>query len=1517
MPLIQRIEVSNFMNSRREDPWRPDWTFQVFDLKGENTAINMPNGRGKSTLVLTVLAMLAHDKSLHELRKNHFAPQSTGHYTHVRIETTVWVDDDSPIDLVVQSGGGAGGIPMVFGLYGNSGESASFKLYAYQGILEDCPIGRREGNRVTLAPNKNFLEKLSVMSKRFPATQRDDTRVNWREHVSDTFDMPSIEQQLVYQKAKGAEGSSGYFDVNPPRGRQFSGAVFYERLAPELLVDMMGSVEEYSDERGIEDTIHQKVQGIIKAKVRTAKTTDDLEKTKRVLEELERVQGKADAAIEAKEDTDRKVAEFSLQHAALKTIVVDDPVPGIPRMPPEEAPILIRSIVMQNGNWYLPDRAFEIFTGENPSHVNRKATDHRIETEIADRSQLIDFNMDSFSKGDVSVSQRGPAATLYSLDAAINWLAATTNFRNSFTRESATQLVRNAFEWVKEHADTNPARLERHELKVKQTKVDEQRKELAGNRDKLQCEINALKDEQQQIGQQQAEFRNMSESGLFSEAELRSPAETGRKVEGEFTSADNALAFHRQTVAENKTGYSEWQEYVSKNGEDSDPSEYTEMLEQIRGNAEDALAVNKGELDEAKTAFGETRTDAERKTKAFESLSEKSEKVEKLRPQVLAFTERFGGENPESLLRVVKQELSSAEKQLADISTERAGMTDALSSLAIFVDRYGADVDPKAWLDARAQERNDLSAEMSKLRETIRDLKARRADLDKAAVAPGKVAREVLDLAGANAKPLHAVIDEMGLPQDRKERVLSMFSALLFSPVYGDAAKAAEIAGKLASHGVESPVFVSSELTDYCRNANIAYDGSVARTWLVGVRTRPVDCLLDLALVEREKASLDGQIAETNGALEKKQERFDELDPEGQDAITARKAREAIEKGFPSKDDALRSKASRLEEGLPRLRDRASDEAQESIRAAVEYRRILGKSSEEELMEELAKAEEASRLSDEKITQCEEAINKLGERRENLQKAYNDASVKATEIPKLKRIRAFMDAGGPAFMKSAEGRDKDLLSAKQAAERRKAFRFDLVESFVKSGDNRPQEIERRLSIIAPELSDIIANRIPEAEQIFNSIGGHLPELEGSIAEIDGFIRDLRKKYREMATADCVPVRISVEELAAHPLCEAVLEVRRATSAKDIAKALLAMRSPLEDIEATTLKHDVDNARKTLKTARNVLSGEIDRVKGDSTIALNEQMRIGLERSKDDVGELVRMIQATTENYSKSLAANETASQHLEMEWSDIGSWLENFTRRLPSNFEVMRSVFRPVKDSVSGEIISAGFEIDAKIADTNDVRAVLTSIVEKIEKSEKSREALGEDENLRSRYDRNMRKEIREEFYKNVILEPTIRVCIPSISRKPLKLEKNMVSSGQGVAMTLLWIIKMADYVTERELQRQNVSNAARRKVRSMRTQFVIIDGAFSHLSDKRLITDALDGVKKTRGKFQLVITGHDPNYKNDFDYFPSYIVAREISGNLMYAESETRRLVAPEEVGSRIGAMELASFHRLKEAAA
>lgn len=1509
MPLINRIEIANFMNSRREQPWRPDWTFQQFDLKGENTAINMPNGRGKSTVVLAVLAMLTADRSINEIRSKHFAAHTSGHYSHVRIETYIWADDESPNDLVAQAGGDFGGYPMVFGIYGKAGENGGYKLYTYRGTFEDCPIGRREGNRVMLTANADFLDKLSVIPSKFPAAARDDTRANWRNHVGSVFDMPSIEQQLVYQKAKGAEGSSGYFDVNQPRGRTYAETVFYERLAPELLVDMMGNVEEYAVERGIEDIIHKKVQGIIKAKAQTTKTAEELERTRHVLEELERIREKADGVTTAKADTDTKITEFSLHLALLKDLVVDAPIPGIPRTPPEDAPILTRVMVMQRGKWCLPDRAFVVFTGEQPMHVNERANSNRINFANTDKSQLIDLI------GDIKLrDERGKPNKFYDAAAVIALLNVTTNFKNGYFRETAIRAVEDAFAWAEVNGDTNPARLEKRDLEGRLGVAKAYRKEVADRRDALHGENGKLVEEQQQIGAQQAEFRRMAESGLFSDEDLISPAETGRKIEENHQKAERSLAEHRRQFAENKAIFEEWQKFVTEHGEDANPAAIATLLESRRDEAKQTLDDNRRDLEAARKQTNEDKADAEAKGKRYAALAEKSTKVQALRSQTKEFAERFGDENPDGLERTVRGDLKCAEKRRDDIGLERARMNVALAAWQTFIGRYGDSCSPKDWLGTRDAERIALTGEIATLGTEIKNLKAQRADLDKAAVAPGIVAREVLELAGADAEPLHAVVERMVLAPDSKERVLSLFSALLFAPVYGTAERAAEAACLFAANGIEAPVFLAEELKAFCRDTTIAYDGTVARMWLVGVRTRPVDCLLDPSLVPREKEALDGSIAATGGRLAAKEGRFVELDPESEETLFVRKAKEAVDNGYPAKDGLLVEELADIGKDMQRLLDRASDDALASIRAVIEYRLLLTGETEETLAEALVTAEEVARVANDKLAVHKERVGNLEAVREQLQAALTEASVAVTNAPILKKISNFVDGGGPAFMQGAPAAERTLDEAKQRAEGRKGFRFDLAETFVKSGERRSQEIEKRLRSIEGELKDIIDVRLPDIDRECETLGNHLPGLEGDIVDIDNLVWEVRKKYREMARTDCVTCPVPRERLASHPLAKATVSVRRAEGTSEIVAALRLLREPLEDIEATTLAHDVVNARKSLRLAHESLCGEIDRVKSADNIALNEQMRIGLDRAKEDIDELVRMITTTRDNFDKSRVANETARHYLDDAWEGIGSWLENFTRRLPGNFEAMRTAFRPARDSVSGDIATAGFEIEAKIADMNDVRTVLTNIVNTVEKRDRSREALGDDENERAHHDRDMLKKIREEFYRSVLIDPKIRICIPSISRRPLTLEKNMVSSGQGVAMTLLWIIKMADYVTERELRRQNVSNAQRRKVRSQRTQFVIIDGAFSHLSDRKLITDALDGVRRTRGKFQLIITGHDPNYRNDYAYFPTYISAREIGGNLMYADCETRRALSPEEVGSRNGVMELASWHKRAE---
>lgn len=41
---------------------------------------------------------------------------------------------------------------------------------------------------------------------------------------------------------------------------------------------------------------------------------------------------------------------------ALKSAVLDTPLPCIPVTPPESVPALARGMVMQGGQWFIPDR---------------------------------------------------------------------------------------------------------------------------------------------------------------------------------------------------------------------------------------------------------------------------------------------------------------------------------------------------------------------------------------------------------------------------------------------------------------------------------------------------------------------------------------------------------------------------------------------------------------------------------------------------------------------------------------------------------------------------------------------------------------------------------------------------------------------------------------------------------------------------------------------------------------------------------------------------------------------------------------------------------------------------------------------------------------------------------------------------------------------------------------------------------------------------------------------------------
>ncbi|BBI98946.1 hypothetical protein FGKAn22_06390 [Ferrigenium kumadai] len=1503
MPILQRIEISNFLNSRRHVPWRPDWPHQIFELNGESSALNIPNGKGKSTMFTAILAMLLHHgKSMKDIRMRFFSPTQSGHFTHIRIQIQI-PNPGAVQDLVTMSGGDIGGQPMVFGMYGYSGENEKLELYAYQGTFEDCPIASVHKMHHTLITDDAFLGQLKQCHSLFPSNAKERTKRAWQAYVEDFFDTASLKQQLVYQLLRGAEGGHGYFEVNPPAGMNYSAAVFYERLAPELLADVMGELGE-EGERGIEDTIHEKVSRVISAKYETARKAEELRRAGNTLRELQGLLDASSKLDSARQAYDKHLVNYSVEMAVLKDVVEERPIPGIPLTPPKTLPALARAMMLQDGQWYIPDRVMAEFTGEPPSEINRRAHERNgLELTHASRAQVIEFNCHIKVR-----DTRGKPNQLYSREVALALIGLTNNFGRDWTREKAIDAITTSFDWVEANADTNPARA----LHIQTTKQLEAKqgewKTLMELSAAHQKEKEELLTEQSQVGEQQAEYRRMSQSKLFTQEELNAPAATGKLVAEQHSTAAQTLESHRIRVSKLGDIYAAWKAYVAEHGE-SEPGERAKKFQLAVNAAKDALREVSQAISQARnerTTLASAEKIAEKGLRDAEArLNRYVESV----PALQRFQAEFGDVSPIGLSRKVSDAFNQANARVGRLNGELSNIQPLVEALKTFRGVHG-DVAPALWLSDQLALWDRLGREIGLLNDDLAEATLKREALNNAVIVAGKVAREAADVAGGNFVPLHEAISQMKVGPERRSQVLTLFSALLHAPVYATETDAAQAAKRLDDAGIEAPIFVRPELEKFCRNGEIIWDGSKSYTWLLGIKTRQVECLLDPSLVEREKELAENRIADLEHEIETRSLERIQFNPESEAASIARQAIKAVEQNLSERYVAIIEERGGIEAYLPELKRRASAEMLADIQQVERLLTSYGKTTEIELREKYDEARQIHEQSAERLQLNDEGISLHETTQANLQQELTEATVAAGQVETLLRIQKFMEHAedNPSFMAGASDVEKELSTIWEAADAKSRFRFDLADLFVKAGYERPRQIEERLGHLRQEQEEIQDHLLPKLQEAIEVLQNKLIELSRQASDIDHFSRELIRRYREFLADQNELVEVSREQIEWHPLGGAAIGIREESALESCARLVIDIADDIEMEESSTLRQAMKEARSTYQAVKAAFVSLVEKVLVVADLDMTEHVRTELQRAKENPALVEHLHAVAQNNYEKNQAANAIASQHLDGEWANLSKWLESFTMRLPDNLRTMKSVFGPKLDKASGALLSAGFVIEANEADRSDIRAVLDEVVRLVEKFETTKRAMeGASAGLRDQAIRGVRAEIRSTFYQKVIVNPRIKVYMPSISTHPLPLEKNMVSTGQGVAMTLLWIVKMADYVTERELRRVTTSRAQQRHLHP--TQFALMDGAFSSLSNKGLIKDALDSIKGTRGRFQLVITGHDENYQNNFEYFPTLIEAREINGQFMYADCQTRRLLGPEEVGSHYGAMGVLSM--------
>lgn len=1709
MPLIQAIEVSNFMNHTRRLPWSPDWRFERFLLGGYHTAFNFPNGRGKSTMVLALFAMLRwHRKSLSSIRSMHSAPPSDPAFTHFRIEITK--RNARQEDLLMEQLGPSGGDHMVFGIYGNAGDGAQWDFYAYNGTFDDCPIAHRRDGTVTLVGKNEFMSALQEQSGIFPASTRERRVDEWLRLVGENFDASSLQQQLTYQLAKGAEGSSTYFDVGDRRGQNYSEALFYKHLAPELLSEVMGSYAE-EGEKGIEDTIYEKSRSVVVALRRTRQVKRELDEAERILARFESLNSTADKMREARATVEKHRQMLSVDLKALEDVLFTDPVPGVPRAPSPSDPRFYEHFVLQNGNWWLTDRGLASFSGEEPRAVNQRAERNSIHPTSASSSQVIDIACDN---SHIPGRRPGPKSKLYNRDAALALIKKTSAFTAGWTAESALRAISDGFEWVANTCDTNPAR---RRMRVIEATVA-RNKEKIEEHDATEKEQRVLK---QAAEQEQGLYETgshvldaMRRSGVFTEDELADPTTTGEKVKADAQAAQTALNDHDHVVATQTAVFKEWSDFALNNP-DVVPKALAQQLERASKDTAAELKRIGESLTGARQKQEQLEGEHEAAIKALGEVSNRLASVERCAEEADGYEEIFGDESPDGLADAVTREMRLNAKTIGDCEVQQAELKSDIKAIADFEEHHPG-LAPAQWLADRVEQRNSLAERGKRAREALdkngkdqskaleartaaagyhalfanestegladavtqaavgarrdlgdarealakiegdeaaierfkrqvpdmapgpwlsawdarkealerekettgkalHELRTQRQALDVAPVAPGEIARRVKDIAGAGARPLYEFVQSLALPQERSSAVLTLFSALLFSPVFEDRQAAVGAAQRLAEQKVEAVVFEAAALKSFCERSEIRFDDGVARSLFVGVTTRAVECLLDPDLVEREKRALNAEISAVQLRHEEASEALDLLANDKDLVFDAQRAQRAIDQGIPAQAAALRGQIKGLEADMPRHDARSCPAALASIKAMEVLERLFGLSAGGEWssfemaferlettieqleaeLEEVGTAEKvlakggdlevvarqaATALENEvpakqaelvaKLKECREAEPRLARRAspeaiaminavlelqgllagtsigefraivETHQRAEADAR-EALRVAKkrvadlenardaagqaasdahskwieqgapLKRIQAFLDdpTHGPEFMKASDSRRSTLAEVLRRTQARDQFNFEAAAKFVSSdGAQRLAEISRRLGAINGKLDDIEKDRKDLQEKI-SEMGEEKSGLVEARVNIDESILGFRKAYRELEEVLAGASQVTVEDLESRALYNYAKEWREGIDLNELGRDMRQLSGEVTGAESAELQKQLSSTQKTLKSSRDQLEKDIDALLTDPNAKLPDVARVQLEQAKTSPDVIQAMLEASRESFAENTKANTLAGDFLHKERDGLAKWLSNFTLRLPSNLQTLKKVFAPRTDSRTSTQ-QAGFDIEATAIDADGMAALLDEIiavVEEVEASEQLQDTMSEAVLNKIRV--GQRERIREMFYRRVVIKPRIRLVLPAMSARPLEMKPDMASSGQGVAITFLWIRKLAEFINEREIRRETVDSAKRKRIRDKMTSFTILDGAFSHLSDKKLIDSTLAGIEQSIGNFQLIITGHDPAYENDFTRFPALVMAREMSGRYMRSSSYHHRVAETDENGHA----GIATFHAIQ----
>ena len=879
-----------------------------------------------------------------------------------------------------------------------------------------------------------------------------------------------------------------------------------------------------------------------------------------------------------------------------------------------------------------------------------------------------------------------------------------------------------------------------------------------------------------------------------------------------------------------------------------------------------------------------------------------------------------------------RQEVESASQSLKRARDGIAALDEFEGVLEALVSKWAPNADPLEWFSTLDDLRKERVLESQALDKEREELDRQHKALESEQLAATGEAHEALTVLGNDRIlfcRLYEKILEMETTGQRKIELLDRFSPFLFAPVV-ERAKAESAARLLHEKGLSIPVFIEERLAAWCEED---VDGEYM-AWQ-SVHTRTVDYLLNPELRQEEMARIEKRLVENRrlyneneglvadispqgkllqlwpAAEEARRERYRERLPdlerahgdaanrlEHYDALLSEQGMRAIrdatdfwnrggeerllelhrladpEIGIPSSID-LHEKLAAQAASAERFHGQILVERHEAFHAAIQFHREGGYQELETLRKELAAEEEKEeRLHQDKETQERESMQRekeLVEIEEELGRTFPyELRILLDQADKFEQL------GGPAFLASKDERERGIEAALDRAKRRNSYEhtFQKAQKWVDYQGVMASKngLEKKLAYVRQAIKESIEKR-DEYIKSLEDLNGQRMALKPKIENIDNVALAILSRYSGIQSEN--GVLCDENEKEAHPVWCAVQDLR------------LAIQDPL--VVSEDFSHAIDDL--IAKVEALDLGEEIKRIR---------RLDGDLKQYEKDFTEKIRRIRETRQGHGLS-----ESERSLLLEIEGAGSYekferfLQNYREVTYKEAEAVRKyanegdktfekfeeriweAIRGVNDALAAlksvakqdpEGIKAHFDIDAKVVNDDGARAIIRDLVKAVDEEERHLEKVSYSTTERKDAEMGLRNRIRRRLCEGLFTDVSIRYVHEGIrpSGRTFSIGET-VSTGEGAALGMMLMIRLAQFRIEREARRA-LTTIARRRLRRNAQTVMIMDGLFSTLSRVELVRSVVSSIPSIHGNFQLIGLVHDPKHQHDFESFPVLI---------------------------------------------